>query len=345
MSVMLNRDTNTITIANFWETYLLKKYNFEPPYQRYSVWTDEKQSFFIDSILKNFPVPPIFLHQHIDDSTGQTRYDVIDGKQRLTSIVRFIKGEIAVSSEFGDGPLDDQDLAGCTFDDLDKPHLADYKRRFWRYVVPIEYIDTPSPEVIDAIFDRLNRNGEPLRGQELRNAKHHGSGLLETVRTLARTPFWSARLEHVDVARMEDQEFVSELLFVILEGGVLEALPPIIDALYEKYTHDEPQWGAVANEFEDVTTLMESWALDYESYRIKGVSHLYGLWCLSWYCRANNVDTTAVPASLAKLFVELRSGDFSQASVAEYKRTMSSNTKSKSMRERRLTALREYCGV
>ena len=70
MSDILNRDTNTITVANFWENYMLDKYNFDPAYQRQSVWSDEKQSFFIDSILKNFPIPPIFLHQKIDDETG-----------------------------------------------------------------------------------------------------------------------------------------------------------------------------------------------------------------------------------------------------------------------------------
>lgn len=39
--------------------------------------------------------------------------------------------------------------------------------------MPIEYIDTEDERIIDSIFDRLNRNGERLNGQELRNAKYH----------------------------------------------------------------------------------------------------------------------------------------------------------------------------
>src|ERR1017187_379134 len=243
---ILQRDTNTVTIATFWENYLLGKYNFEPPYQRQSVWNEEKQSFFIDSILKNFPIPPIFLHQHIDEGSGKTTYDVIDGKQRLLALIRFIKNEIPISNEREQGDaFYDSNIAGATFAELDRPELATYKKQFWRYAIPIEYIDTTSSNVIDDIFDRLNRNGEPLTGQELRNAKYHGTPFLALVQRLTTVPFWAARLKNVDVSRMEDQEFISELLFVLLENGPLEALPPIIDALYEKYTVAELAWGAI----------------------------------------------------------------------------------------------------
>ena len=90
----LQRESNKITLANFYEAHKLGKYNYSPPYQRRSIWTDEKKSFLIDSILKNYPMPPIFLHQKIDDVTGNTVYDVIDGKQRLMAILDFIDGKI-----------------------------------------------------------------------------------------------------------------------------------------------------------------------------------------------------------------------------------------------------------
>ncbi|HHQ4590699.1 TPA: DUF262 domain-containing protein, partial [Aeromonas veronii] len=131
MSNILNRETNTITVANFWENYLLEKYNFDPIYQRKSVWSDEKQSFFIDSLLKNFPMPPIFLHQQIDDETGKTKYDIIDGKQRLTSIIRFLKNEIPASDEFENSPFFDENIAGVYFSELDNKSLNEYKRRLW----------------------------------------------------------------------------------------------------------------------------------------------------------------------------------------------------------------------
>ena len=47
----LERSSNSINIASFWENYELKKYNFDPDYQRRGdVWNDNKKSFLIDNI-------------------------------------------------------------------------------------------------------------------------------------------------------------------------------------------------------------------------------------------------------------------------------------------------------
>ena len=81
------RKSTSITISNFYEQYQLKKYNMDPPYQRdMNVWDIEQKSFLIDTIFKNFPIPPIFLEQKINADTGITNYDVIDGKQRLLDL-------------------------------------------------------------------------------------------------------------------------------------------------------------------------------------------------------------------------------------------------------------------
>ena len=54
---VLERNSNNINIATFWENCQLGKYNFDPDYQRPSdVWSDSKKSFLIDTILKNFPM-------------------------------------------------------------------------------------------------------------------------------------------------------------------------------------------------------------------------------------------------------------------------------------------------
>jgi len=346
MNRILSRDSNTITVASFYEGYLLDKYNFEPAYQRLSVWSDEKQSFLIDSILKNFPMPPIFLHQHIDDKTGKTRYDVIDGKQRLNSIIRFINNEIPSSTETENDDFGAPGLSGVYFNDLDKPELADYKKSFWRYIIPIEYVDTDSADLVDNIFDRLNRNGEPLKGQELRNAKYHHTPLLELVEDLAAVDFWTVRLQHVDLTRMENYEFISELLFELLERKPLEANQRIIDDLYDKYCNKAVhKWDKVKEEFLLITDLLNSLDLDYDAYKIAGVSHLYGLWCFAHHCYSTKVDIQAVRKNLVRFFQLLRSNDLSDKNVSEYKKAMSARTKSKSQRDRRLIALQNFCGV
>ncbi|MDE5553191.1 MAG: DUF262 domain-containing protein, partial [Malacoplasma sp.] len=141
------------------------------------MWSENKKSFLIDTIFKNFPMPPIFLHQRIDDKTGSTIYEVIDGKQRLQSIIDFIEGKIALPDNFSEDSFGNEKLNGIKFSDLDIPEIAEYKKMFWRYNITIEYIDANEEYVINNIFDRLNRNGEPLNAQELRKAKYHQSYL------------------------------------------------------------------------------------------------------------------------------------------------------------------------
>ncbi|TFK38365.1 hypothetical protein BDQ12DRAFT_109364 [Crucibulum laeve] len=70
-----------------------KTLNLDPEYQRDVVWNDAKQSNLIDSLFNNFPVPPlIFANKMARD--GSMKRTCIDGKQRLTSIQRFVDGEI-----------------------------------------------------------------------------------------------------------------------------------------------------------------------------------------------------------------------------------------------------------
>lgn len=342
MSSILSRETNTITVANFWENYLLNKYNFEPAYQRRSVWSEEKQSFFIDSLLKNFPMPPIFLHQKIDDDSGKTKYDIVDGKQRLTSIIRFLKNEIPASDEFEESPFYDAKIAGVYFKELEEKGLIEYKKRFWRYVIPIEYIDTNNKDVIDNIFDRLNRNGEPLNGQELRKSVYYDSPLLRLVERIAEGPFWKKRLEQTDVARMENYEFVSELIFQQIEGKPLHANQQELDRLYEKYARSTLDWDSIEKKFAEITGYMASLDIGYDELKVGGVSHLYGIWCLSNKCVNEAVDKGRVRQKLLDFYSDLRSSTTTNSCTDSYRKSMSSRTKDQGQRKRRLKALWEY---
>jgi len=63
-----------------------------PPFQRKPVWSDKNKSFLIDTILKQLPVPEIYI-QVKTDKDGNTKYIVVDGQQRIRSILEFIEGE------------------------------------------------------------------------------------------------------------------------------------------------------------------------------------------------------------------------------------------------------------
>lgn len=337
----LQRNATTISIASFHEQNQLDKYNFEPPYQRRSVWTDEKQSYFIDSILRNFPIPAIFLHRKIDPDTGRTTFDVIDGKQRLTAIARFINNEIPASNEYG--PAEEPNaLDGAYFGDLSTDvQLADFRTAFWKYDLPLEYIDPTDVGLIEDVFDRLNRNGEPLKGQELRNAQYHSSKLLNAVDSLLTHPYLKERLVVTDLARMEDKEFCSECLLSAFMGQVLGSSQEILDKLYAQ--HQASDFSQAIELSKAICTDLTSLQLDYQGSRIAGVSHLYGLWSLAQVLRIHGKPMTNYKTKIHSFYANLR--DAAKDEVRdEYKKSMNSRTKERFMRVKRLNALLAACG-
>lgn len=339
---VLKRDSNSINIASFWEGVSLNKFNFSPPYQRDSVWTEEKQSFFIDSILRNYPIPPIFLHQKIEDDTGKISFEVVDGKQRLTSIISFIEGSICSSSE-----IDEDELTGIFFNDLSDEKYANVKKHFWRYQIPVEYIDTEDEQTIDSIFDRLNRNGEKLNGQELRNAKHHGTAILDAVETLVSLPYWKDQLTSIDKKRMEDKELISEFLFCCLENLIFGSSQTSIDDLYEKYKeYSQDQLADSILVFQQTTDYLRNFNIDFKALRASGVSHLYGFFNFAKYCVLNGINNQTASDNLRNFLTTLRDPNYQNTEIHDrYTKTMSSNTKSQYQRNRRVEILMSLIGV
>jgi len=343
MKIFFDRDSNTITLSEFYENHLLKKYNYDPPGQRKSVWNDQKKSFLIDSILKNFPIPPIFLRRIINDS-GRTTYDVIDGKQRLFSIVQFIENKIPLPDDFGSDEFGNEELNSSYFKTLDE--YSDLKRHFWKYAIPVEYISTNFDKTIDYVFDRLNRNGEPLTHQELRNARYHSTALLVTIKELSNLPYWKERLKNLEINRMEDLDFISEILFTLLEDQIFDSSPDVINDLYDKWSKvdfNEQNMVDAITRFKEITHYLEQLDLDYQLFRISGVSHLYGLWCFAMHCIEKEISTAIVKPKLENMFTALKERKLDNEAIQNYRKSMNARTKSRSVRVNRLNAIIDYC--
>lgn len=346
MQAKLSRESTRITISEFYERYQLKKYDFDPEYQRKGdVWSEDKQAFLIDSILKNFPMPPIFLHQVIDSTTGATKYNVIDGKQRLSAILKFIDNELELPSDYDVGAFGDSRLNGKRFRDLEG-ELQEFKMQFWRYVLSVEYIETADVDVINNVFDRLNRNGEPLEPQELRKARYYNSELIKLVDRLTEKVDWS-KLGKIKANRMQDAEFVSELVFFLLEGMPMDASNrENLDAYYERWARDlsEEKSKEIEDAFSKTIQFLDNMAIDYEKHKVNGVSHFYALFALSWYCVTHVANSTEVSARVNRFYELLRNrtGD-SNTYVDTYRESMQANTRSKGQRTKRIDALKSYC--
>ena len=65
-------------------------------YQRGNVWKTDQQKLLIDSVLRGYKLPMIYLHDRKKIVAGRTNesYDIIDGQQRITALRRFAEGSI-----------------------------------------------------------------------------------------------------------------------------------------------------------------------------------------------------------------------------------------------------------
>lgn len=144
--------------------------NISPDYQRLFRWTEGQQSRFIESLLLELPVPPIFV---IEEDDG--RYQLIDGLQRISSYLhlrgKLVAPHLDVPVQEGDKlVLTDCDIVselnGLTFEQLPSALQIRLKRAFIRVEVIRKDTD---PTFRYHMFKRLNTGGAGLSPQQIRN--------------------------------------------------------------------------------------------------------------------------------------------------------------------------------
>lgn len=343
------RKSTSITISNFYEQYQLKKYTFDPPYQRdMNVWDDSQKSFLLDTIFKNFPIPPIFLEQKIDADTGITNYDVIDGKQRLTAIIGFIDNKISLPKEFGNDIYGDDRLNGLDFEQIKKLAKEDddikaLVSEFWAYSLSIEYIENPDSKIVDSIFDRLNREGSRLNAQELRKAQYYDTLLYNDIIGFRNDKYIQFLTKRLNKNRMEDVGFITELYIMTIKHSIFDGNENVIDDVFAELdqNYDKEISTKGKSKFKEIKKILELWNMDYKKYSIEGVSHLYALWYLAMYVYDKHLDVEWVKEKMNLFYTDLRSEKKIKETII-YQQSMQSASRSKSARKKRINALLTY---
>jgi hypothetical protein len=143
--------------------------DLSPDFQRRGRWDVERRSRFIESIIMNVPIPPVFLGE---DEYG--KYVVLDGRQRLTALYEFLQNAYELK---GLGVW--KELNGTRFLDLQKKKLERTNTTLdkiitRRFVPAVIILRESSPEVKYDVFDRLNTGGVIAEPMEIRNAVFEG---------------------------------------------------------------------------------------------------------------------------------------------------------------------------
>jgi hypothetical protein len=162
-----------------------------PEFQRAYVWKQTQASLLIESFLLGLPVPPVFFY--VGD---ENRSIVIDGQQRITSIVHFLDGFFGYEDEKGsrrvfrlEGLSDRSPYEGKRFVDLSESDQRKLRNAVLRAINIRQLSPDGDASSMYYIFERLNTGGTPLKPQEIRNCIYRGA-VVERLRELNELPGW-----------------------------------------------------------------------------------------------------------------------------------------------------------
>lgn len=249
-------------VGDFLEWQRAGSLDLSPEFQRRTVWKPGAKSFLIDTVARGLPTPIIFLRDRIDLRSMRPTREVVDGQQRLRTLLAFIDPKSlgsdwdAERDSFTVNKNHNPELAGKRYKELDadvRRQLLDYS--FSTHVLPSSIGDR---DVI-RIFQRLNSTGEKLKPQELRNAQFFGEFktlMYElALEQLERWRDWGV-FTGDEIARMKEVELTSDLVILMLNGYGAKTQSRI-DKTYKRFDDSFPQAKRVTQRFRAVMDAVE----------------------------------------------------------------------------------------
>lgn len=300
-----------------------------PKFQRRAVWMDKERSLLMDTVLSDLPFPEVYMQVQTNTDTGEQQHIVVDGQQRITSILQFIDNTFPL-------PINDN-WQGQYFRDLN----AVQKELFWDYKIVVRFLRKTNDDEIRNIFTRLNTNNVVLNDQELRNARYTGH-FKQLAERLADNPYFQSigLFTARDVRRMLDIEYVSELLLRQVYG--ITNKKDLLELAYMEFDDEFPMEVEHENAFNTTIGLVKT-ILDKENlplFKSKGVFHsLFGV-CLDYSKKTDRLyfsNIEEVKQRLTELVVRAKHNDFvpEDTDIASYAEVSSRSTSDKSKRAER----------
>lgn len=222
--------------ADLYRMHVQKILQIQPDFQRDVVWKAADQTRFIDSLVKQLPIPSMcFALDH-----KAQKWIVIDGLQRISTIVRFLEGGDWRLSQIEDiDPiLAGQSVAALK---LESSSLHQYYTRVENLSIPVtvlrcDFKKKSHMDYLFTIFHRLNTGGMKLNNQEIRNCIYGGS-LNKLLKELDKYSPWRKlnKMSATNEYRFTKQEII--LRFLAFNDGHLKYTGHLAKFLND-YMHD-----------------------------------------------------------------------------------------------------------
>jgi hypothetical protein len=239
-----NFDTRVYSVADFLEWNESGLLNLSPDFQRRAVWTEKGKSYLIDTLLRGKPIPKLILTQELKG--GRNLRIVVDGQQRLRSIIEYVSGHFKISRAHN------PEYAGLFFDDL----RDDARNDFLKYELGVDLLFDPEYEDLLDIFARINIYTVTLNKQEKFNARYLGFfkqyvfsyGYKYVNYFLASSVLTRAR-----VTRMAEAELSADLFIALLDEVQTNKN---VDVFYKQYEDTADGLPEVADKFDTIMSFI-----------------------------------------------------------------------------------------
>lgn len=254
----------------------------QPKYQRKLVWKKQHKYAFINTVLLNFPFPEVCIaSSEIDVEKMVATEVVVDGQQRLTTIVDYIKG---IGDFLNQKKI--PDFAGLSASD---------KKSFLNYKVSVRDLKDIHEDIIKDIFQRINSTEYSLNTVEKNNALFGDGEIALFCKQLVDKNYTATedetdviinpKIKHEindffnskniftqnDIKRMYDFQYIMLVTSTILEGNYFGRSTKV-DEYLEKFNSSFEDYNVVLKSINDALKIISKLKLSEKSY---------------WYNKAN----------------------------------------------------------
>jgi hypothetical protein len=135
-------------------------------YQRSDkVWPPAARSYLVETVLQDFPIPKMSLHQKTDIKSRSIIKEIVDGQQRSRALLDFYEDKFALARS-----IETSEWAGLKFSSMDDT----LQQQFIDYQLSIDLFTAASDAQVREMFRRMNSYTIPLNQEEQRHAKWQG---------------------------------------------------------------------------------------------------------------------------------------------------------------------------
>lgn len=248
----------------------------QPEFQRKLVWKKQHKFHFIETVLKNYPFPEVYIASAEIDVTSITSKEVVvDGQQRLSTIVDYIKSQ---------GDFENQNKV-TSFQELD----TEKKKRFLNYLVSVRDLKDIGEDIIKEIFMRINNTEYSLNTVEKINAQFGDSEFVIFCKQLSERVF-QPNIENTtavvatetrrlindfflnnkvftenDMKRMNDLQYVMTLVSTLIESDYFSRNTKVAGYI-EQYNSEFDRQSIVEEKLVNAINLYNQLELEVSSY-------------------------------------------------------------------------------